>query len=290
MIYMIIDEYRGRLSVERACELMDVSRSAYHSWRRSGATDKSGVDDELAKEIEAITLEFAGYGYRRVTQELHRRGYGDNHKRVQRIMQEKNLTRKKRRRKVKTTDSTHGLPTYPNLAKDFIPTGINQLWIADITYIRLKYEFVYLAAILDAFSRKTVGWALRDFLTHELALAALRMALARRDIKPGLIHHSDQGVQYACKDYVEALKQNKIVVSMSRVGNPYDNAMAESFMATLKKEEVYLYEYDDIFEALSRIGYFIEDVYNHKRLHSSLGYMSPDEFERMHATTLVTVD
>jgi len=181
---------------------------------------------------------------------------------------------------VRTTDSNHELRIYPNLARELKPSGLNQLWVADITYIRLLLEFVYLAVILDAFSRRVIGWALGRTLEAELAVAALRMAIGRGRVTPGLVHHSDRGVQYASKDYVELLTEHDILISMSRRGNPYDNAQAESFIKTLKYEEVYRNEYLNFADAGRRIGKFIESVYNQKRLHSALGYLPPAEFER----------
>lgn len=269
------------------CELCSVSRSAYYSWclSRDMRNVNSG-DVTILKEIKEIVLEFAGYGYRRVTVETKRRGYVVNHKRILRIMRQANLTIKKRRSRFSTTNSSHCFFMYPNLAKELIPSHINQLWVADITYIRLRYEFAYMAAILDAYSRKVVGWSLKEYLDHELTLSALRMALVRRDIAPGLIHHSNRGVQYACKGYTDLLEKHGILISMAAAGNPYENAQVESFIATLKREEVYLSQYDDVSEALLRIGHFIEDVYNTKRLHSSLGYLPPAEFER----DLVTIN
>jgi len=284
---MHICEYKNRLLLTRMCELSGVSRSAYYSWCSSrDMQNVNSGDVTILKEIEKIVLEFAGYGYRRVTAETKRRGYVVNHKRILRIMRQANLTIKKKRSRFCTTNSNHGLPVYPNLAKEIIPSSVNQLWISNITYIHLKYEFAYLAAILDSFSRKIVGWALKGYLDHELTLSALRMALARRDIAPGLIHHSDRGMQYACREYTDLLKKNGILISMAAAGNPYENAQVESFIATLKREEVYLSQYDDITEALLRIGHFIEDVYDTKRLHSSLGYLPPAEFE----SNLLTID
>lgn len=277
---MLIDEHSGRLPVRRMCALTSVARSAYYNWfYRMPRGPKAWLNRELCKEIEGIVLEFPGYGYRRVTAELRRRGQAINHKKVLRVMRENGLTKKRKRRYGATTDSCHGLPIYPNLAKEFIPSAVDKLWVADITYICLKHEFVYLAAILDAFSRRVVGWALRNTLSRDLSLSALRMALVRRNFGPGLIHHSDRGIQYACKEYVDLLKSHGILISMSANGNPYENAQAESFIATLKKEEVHLFEYENMREAQSRIGYFIEDVYNRKRLHSALGYMPPAELE-----------
>jgi len=203
-----------------------------------------------------------------------------NHKRVRRLMQEDNLLCLRRRKFVVTTDSNHELPVYPNLAADLVLTGLDQLWVADITYIRLEIEFVYLAVILDAYSRRAIGWALDRTLEDDLSLAALRMALRARSPAPGLVHHSDRGLQYASKDYTDLLKAHQIDISMSRKGNPYDNARCESFLKTLKYEEVYRQEYRDLEEARASIERFIEKVYNQKRLHSALGYRPPTEFER----------
>lgn len=274
----MIDEYRGVLPVRDLCRAAGVSRSGYYKWfYRLPPDENPGL--ELEKEIEKIVEEFSGYGYRRVTEELGRRGRRVNHKKVLAIMRRRGWIKRRRRRFVKTTDSDHKLPIYPNLIEGFITSDINQLWVADLTYIRLRYDFVYLAAIVDAHSRRAIGWSLGDSLDRELTLSALRMALSKRKIGPGLIHHSDRGSQYACHDYVNLLKAHGILISMSRTGNPYDNALAESFFATLKKEEVHLSDYDTYAEALLNIGRFIEDVYNTKRLHSSLGYLPPAEFE-----------
>lgn len=282
---MLIDEYRGRLAVKGMCKLMKVSRTAYYNWSlKTLNTEVDCLEGKIYKEIEDIVVEFPGYGYRRVTAELKRKGKTVNHKKVLRLMREKNLTKKRKRRYTLTTDSTHGLEVYPNLTKEFIPTSVNELWVADITYIRLRREFAYLSAILDAFSRRVIGWSLGGSLGCDLALKALRMALMKRDFSPGLIHHSDRGVQYASKEYVSLLTNHGIRISMAAKGNPYDNAQAESFIATLKKEEVNLSEYENIQEARSCIGSFIEDLYNRKRLHSSLGYMPPEEFENKLST------
>jgi putative transposase len=195
-------------------------------------------------------------------------------------MREDNSLCLRRRKFVLTTDSDHRLAIYPNLARELLPTGLDQLWVADLTYIRLESEFVYLAVILDAFSRRVIGWALDRTLEAALALSALRMALSRRQIKSGLVHQSDRGVQYACGDYTDLLKQQGIRISMSRRGNPYDNATAEAFLKTLKYEEIYRSEYRDLSEARAQIHHFLENVYNQKRLHSALGYLPPAEFER----------
>jgi transposase InsO family protein len=230
--------------------------------------------------IQKIAVSMPAYGYRRVGAELKRRGEVVNHKRVRRIMREDNLLCLRQRSFVHTTDSNHRFTIYPNLARDMTPTRINQLWVADITYIRLLCEFVYLAVILDAFSRRVIGWELGRTLEAELTVAALRKALAARRIQPGLVHHSDRGVQYASIEYTNLLKDHGIQISMSRRGNPYDNAQAESFMKTLKYEEVYRSEYRDEQEARREIKRFLEKVYNERRLHSALDYLPPAEFER----------
>jgi putative transposase len=234
---------------------------------------------ELRDAIQKVALEMPAYGYRRITAELCRSGRIVNHKRVLRITREDNLLCLRRRSFVTTTDSNHNLPVYPNLARDLKLTCVNQLWVADITYIRLMLEFVYLAVILDAFSRRVIGWALGRTLESSLAVEALAKAIRCGRVEPGLVHHSDRGVQYASRAYTEMLTGHNIQMSMSRKGNPYDNAKAESFMKTLKYEEVYRSEYRDIADARREIGRFIESVYNRTRLHSALGYRPPVEFE-----------
>jgi len=263
--------------VSQMCEAGQVSRAGYYRF-----VDRQEVDGdvELRDKIQKIAIEMPSYGYRRVCAELKRRKQPANHKRVLRIMREDNLLCLRRRKFVRTTDSGHGFRVYPNLAKEMVPTGTDQLWVADITYIRLLCEFVYLAVILDAFSRRVIGWELGRTMEGELTLTALRMALRSRQISSGLVHHSDRGVQYAATAYVNLLTQHGIQISMSRKGNPYDNAQAESFMKTLKYEEVYRSEYRDEREVRKGIKQFLEKVYNQKRLHSALGYLPPAEFER----------
>jgi putative transposase len=264
--------------VKRMSELGPVSRSRYYRWRREKpAADR---DAELRDALQRIAVEFPSYGWPRMTRELGRRGWAVNHKRVYRMMREENLLCLRRRKFVGTTDSAHPLPVYPNLAREMAVTGLDQLWVADITYIRLRVEFVYLAVILDACSRRVIGWALGRTLEDELALEALRRALEQRQPGPGLVHHSDRGVQYASRDYTALLQAHGIAISMSRKANPYDNAIAESFMKTLKYEEVYRDDYEDLLEARTAIPRFLEQVYNEKRLHSALGYLPPVEFEQ----------
>lgn len=277
MNYELINHERGSLSVRKRCRIAQVSTSAYYTWRKRSESNKS--DEGLIRQIHQVLEEFPGYGYRRVTKELQKQGLNLNKKRVQRVMQDRGLQRKRRRRFVRTTDSKHGLAVYPNLIRDVAVERPNQVWAADITYVRLARGFVFLAVLLDLFSRKVIGWALSTSLHAELAVTALTMALQTRDVQPGLIHHSDRGVQYACEAYVEILLKHGIMISMSRKANPYDNAKLESFMKTLKIEEVYLNEYETVEDAKTNIKKFIETLYNKKRLHSSLGYCSPVEFE-----------
>jgi putative transposase len=259
-------------------EAVGLSRSTI--WRQLRAPSTSKEDElELRSQIQTIALEMRAYGYRPITAELHRRGVKVNHKRVLRLLREDNLLCLRQRAFVRTTDSRHHLRVYPNLARDLVLSNINQLWVADITYIRLLREFIYLAVLLDAFSRRCIGWAISRHIDTQLTLTALQMALRTRSISPALIHHSDQGVQYAATDYVTVLQEHKIQISMSRTGNPYDNAKAERFMRTLKYEEIYMNDYETLAEVRASIEHFIEAVYNRKRLHSAIGYRPPAEFE-----------
>ena len=235
---------------------------------------------ELRNQVQTISLQWPLYGYRRVQEELQRRGRRVNHKPVRQMRREENLVCVRRRAFVRTTDSNHGLRVYPNLARQLVLNDINQLWVADITYIRLRTEFVYLAVLLDAYSRRVIGWELSNSLSAELTLTALGQALRERQFAPGLVHHSDRGVQYAAAAYTQLLHKHKIQISMSRRGNPYDNPQAESFIKTLKYEEVYRSEYRDQTEVRTSIGSFLEKIYNEKRLHSALQYVPPAEFER----------
>ncbi len=260
------------------CHLSHVSRAGLYRFEPEVESPNRDVD--LRDAIQRIALEFPCYGRPRITAQLKRCGWTVNHKRVRRIMSEDNLLCLRRRKFVVTTDSHHPFHVYPNLAGSMELTGIDQLWIADITYIRLETEFIYLAVVLDAYSRRVIGWALDRSLEAELASAALKMALARRNPPEGLTHHSDRGVQYASHDYTGMLKDRGVRISMSRKGNPYDNAACESFMKTLKYEEVYRQDYRDLADAHASIDQFIDKIYNGKRLHSALGYRPPVEFER----------
>lgn len=281
MIIQAHDEHPD-LSIQRLCELFEVSRSWYYEAQQERVDER---ETALRDQIEQLILEFPGYGYRRVTRALQRAGWRVNHKHVLRIMREGSLLcHLKKRFVIVTTNSRHGLPVYPNLLAEATLTAPNQAWVADLTYIRLRAAFVYLACILDAFSRRCVGWALSREMTTQLTLAALHQAMTERPLSRGLIHHSDRGVQYASHDYVGQLQSIGAQISMSAVGNPYDNAKAESFFKTLKMEEVYLKEYESFADAEANLQQFIEQVYNTKRLHSSLGYLPPAEFEATYAS------
>ena len=270
---------QGSLSIERMCQLAQVSRAGFYRSLQERLPVKEEM--EVRSTIQQIVLEHRRrYGYRRVTAELRRRGMLVNHKRVARLMRNDNLLAVQPRAFVVTTDSKHEFEVYLNLAKRMKLTGINQLWVADITYIRLQSEFVYLAVILDGFSRKVVGWALERTMATRLTKAALEQAIATRQPAPGLVHHSDRGLQYASNEYVQVLLAHQIVPSMSRPANPYDNASCESFMKTLKREEIYANDYVDLEHLRRNIEIFIEAYYNRCRLHSALAYQPPEEFEQ----------
>jgi putative transposase len=267
-----------RLPVAGTVETLALSRATYY--RRRASLPQPDPDTELRDHIQRVALDWPCYGYRRISARLHRQGITANHKRVLCLMREDNLLCLRKRRFISATDSRHSLTIYPNLVPELTLSSTNQLWVADITYIRLAREFIYLAVILDAYSRRCIGSALEPYLEAELAVEALRMALATRKVEPGLVHHSDRGVQYASSAYTDLLKEQGIRISMSRPGNPYDNAQAERFMRTLKYEEVYLFEYETVAEARARISQFLEEVYNHKLLHSAIGYVPPAEYEQ----------
>ncbi|MDQ2842126.1 MAG: IS3 family transposase [Acidobacteriota bacterium] len=265
------------LSVEETCAAAQVSRAGYY--RHFDGHAPRQAETELRDVIQRVALAHRCYGYRRLTAEIRMQGIIVNHKRVLRVMREDNLLSLRKRKFVVTTDSNHSRPVYPNLIADLNLTAPNQLWVADITYIRLREEFVFLAVILDAFSRRVIGWELGESLQTSLAIQALDRALADRAIPTSLIHHSDQGVQYASEDYLDRLREYGFQVSMSRKAAPWENARAESFMKTLKSEEVWLNQYRDLKHARASIGHFLEDVYNQCRLHSALGYLPPAMFE-----------
>ena len=273
------DATQGGPSIDHLCALAVVSRAGFY--RFGELREPARSDADLRDKIQSIALRNRFYGYRRIGRELSRlHGLQVNHKRLRRLLREDNLLCLRTKPFVPyTTNSRHEFPIVPNLTRGLVPTGLDQIWVADITYVRLAAQFVYLAVVLDAYSRKVVGWALADHLEASLAIEALDRALAARNPLPGLIHHSDRGVQYACAAYAERLEARGARVSMSRAGNPYDNAKAERFMRTLKEEEVNGKTYASLDEARRRIGDFLETIYNRSRLHSALGYKPPVEFE-----------
>ncbi len=270
---------QGKLSVERMCTLAQVSRAGYYRWLQR--VQPGAEEVEVRAAIQQVSVEHhRHYGYRRITAELRHRGMVVNGKRVLRMMQEDNLLAIRRRRFVATTDSRHPFEVFLNLAKRMELTAPNQLWVADLTYIRLQQEFVYMAVVLDAFSRRVVGWSVNRSLRSTVAVDALQQAIEKRNPLPGLVHHSDRGVQYASQEYTELLHKHGVTCSMSRVGNPYDNARCESFLKTLKQEEIYCHDYLDLDDLRLHSSAFIDEYYNRHRLHSALGYVSPDAFEQ----------
>ncbi len=283
-----VHEDHPDLSIDYLCHLFEVSRSWYYEHIVQPEDDEE--ETALRDRIEEIILEFSGYGYRRVTHALHREGKQVNHKRVLRIMREESLLcRIKKSFVIKTTNSRHRFPVYPNLLAGLELTDPDQAWVSDFTYIRLRSAFVYLACILDAFSRRCVGWHLSRDMTTQLTLTALRRAIKERHPRAGLIHHSDRGMQYASYDYIDQLKQIDAQISMSSGSQPYDNAKAESFFKTLKQEEVYLKEYRSFEDGEANLEVFLEQVCNIKRLHSSLGYLPPAEFEATYSSPHVRI-
>jgi putative transposase len=260
------------------CHLAGVCRAGYYRDMTEKAPDEAEL--ELRAAIQEIVLAHRRrYGIRRVTKTLHRRGMIANHKRVERIMREDNLLAIRYRKYILTTDSRHECQVYVNLAARMTLTGINQLWVADITYIRLRTEFVYLAVVIDRFSRKVIGWSLDRTLAARIAVTALKQAIAARQPPPGVVMHDDQGVQFASAEFQEVLKSHRMISSLSRPGNPYDNAFCESFMKTLKQEEIYCNQYTDFEDLSAHLDEFIDNYYNRLRLHSALGYRTPEEFE-----------
>lgn len=287
LIKQVVSERpNGARAISGLSAAVGVSRATYY--RKDHQPARPDHAEAVRRQaIERIALEMPSYGHRPMAAELQRQSLPTGRDRVLRYMREANLLCRRRRAFVTTTDSKHSLKVFPNLTRDLPLTAVDQLWVADITYIRLPRDFVYLAVVLDAFSRRVVGWALDRHMMTELPTAALQMALANRQVKAGLIHHSDQGKQYAAADYVSLLVKHQIRISMSRTGNPYDNAKAERFMRTVKYEEVYLADYQTLTEARASIKHFIEEVYNRKRLHSALGYRPPVEFEQLASQPLL---
>lgn len=269
----------GQIGLNKACTALGVSKAGYFFWSKKEPVQP----DALLASIQKVALKNPRYGYRRITHELHRQKMNANHKKILRIMRQNGLlVKRKASFKPKTTNSNHDLPIYPNLIEGLVLTRLNQVWVSDITYIGLLDEFVYLAVVMDKYSRKILGWQLSRDIDSQLCIDALEKAFESRKGQSlsGLIHHSDQGMQYACSEYTKRLTERDILISMSRKGNPYDNANAESLIKTIKYEEIYLTEYESFQDAYENIETFIEKVYNKKRLHSAIGYQPPAEFEQ----------
>ena len=267
------------LPMQKTCTALEVSKSAYYQWKNRDA--KPNRDTSVLTVIREIAGEFSRYGYRRITKELHRREFVVNHKRVHRLMEQNGLLVKRKRTTPKTTNSNHSFRRYPNLTKDTQEEAINQVWVADITYVKVLDEFAYLALIMDRFSRKIIGWELSRNVDATLTLTALKRAVKNRgkETVKGCIHHSDHGVQYLCGAYIQAIQELGMLPSMGEIGNSYDNAHAESLNKTVKNEEVWINEYETFEEAYESIAKFVK-IYNARRLHSSIGYVPPDEFEQ----------
>ncbi len=274
-------QLQGELRVAEMCVLARLNRANYYRWSKRAAPNDGSM--ELRSALQCICLRHRRYGYRRVTAALRYAGFAANHKRVLRLMKQDNLLALRKRKFVVTTESGHALPVYSNYAAHLEIQGPDELWVADITYIRLRREFVYLAVVLDAWSRKVVGWALERHLQASLCKAALERAIEARHPAPGLVHASDRGVQYASAEYTGVPERNRIQRSLSRPGNPWDNARCGSFMKTLKQEEIYCGDYADLEDLQAHLAGFIHGYYNVQRLHSKLGYRSPEEFERQRA-------
>lgn len=280
---------QGKLSIERMCQLAQVSRAGFYRGLRAAAPAEEEM--EVRAAIQAIALAHRRrYGYRRINAELHARGLQVNHKRVLRLLRDDNLLAIGRRKFIRTTDSGHGFEVHLNVARQLRPSAPDQLWVADLTYIRLQREFVYLAVVLDGFSRRVVGWALARHLNARLPRTALQQALAARQPAPGLIHHSDRGAQYASSEYVDLLLGRGLIPSMSRPGTPYDNAKCESFIKTLKQEEIYANAYRDLEDLRTHLTDFIDGYYNRVRLHSALAYCTPETYEQASARLRPALD